>query len=285
MIAPGARRHKPHRGSPIPAAARPGAAVPGSHATSACCLHAPVDDVPGRAGAHDLALRADGTVSLSTAPEPGSDCDAHAVPADAGEDAQSLGMDGWVSGVLYEREQDGDLVYGTRRLTGAREFLGFTVQTPPGVGRHMPDWGGWPRPGSTRGPRCSARRRAAMDWTRPGCVRSPRESDLQTRAVAQARARRDAADAGCDCRLSITGSSIPIRRRNRSAPAPAIYAGCCSATTATARVRWRRTTPARAPWTVTTACPYAGTRGSIKVQALYLRYREAIGHPVERPAR
>ncbi|MFC0676782.1 lytic transglycosylase domain-containing protein [Lysobacter korlensis] len=73
----------------------------------------------------------DGTVSLSTAPEPGSRCE----PREVADDAVSLpnlwGALGIVKGTLYERIEDGRPVYGTRPLPGSKRVLGFTVQTPP----------------------------------------------------------------------------------------------------------------------------------------------------------
>lgn len=83
----------------------------------------------------------DGTVSLSTAPEPGSKCEARTIDDDAAVVPNLWGSLGVFSGTLYEREQDGKLVYGTRRLPGSRKVLGFTVETPaaspahPGLGR------------------------------------------------------------------------------------------------------------------------------------------------------
>ena len=78
----------------------------------------------------------DHTVSLSTAPEPGSRCEAKQVELDPVRTPNIWGAFGTFSGVLYEREQDGVLVYGTRRLPGAREYLRFTAQTPPGEPAH-----------------------------------------------------------------------------------------------------------------------------------------------------
>lgn len=77
-----------------------------------------------------------GTVSLSTAPEPGSRCKARHVPDDAVKVPNLWGALGVVSGSLYEREQDGRTVYGTRELPGSRKVLSFTVQTPPGEPAH-----------------------------------------------------------------------------------------------------------------------------------------------------
>lgn len=78
----------------------------------------------------------DGTVSLSTAPEPGSKCVAHEIDDHAVQTPNLWGDFGVFSGTLYEREQDGRLVYGTRELPGSRVYLRFTVQTPPGEPAH-----------------------------------------------------------------------------------------------------------------------------------------------------
>lgn len=72
----------------------------------------------------------DGTVSLSTAPEPGSRCEKKQIEDTAGKPANLWGELGTFTGTLYEREQDGVLVYGTRKLPGARVLTRFTVETP-----------------------------------------------------------------------------------------------------------------------------------------------------------
>lgn len=78
----------------------------------------------------------DGTVSLSTAPEPGSRCRAFEL-----DDASPTLPDLWrvpggTSGQLYRREQDGRIVYGTRELPGSVPVLNFTVSAPPGSPAH-----------------------------------------------------------------------------------------------------------------------------------------------------
>jgi len=78
----------------------------------------------------------DGTVSLSTAPEPGSKCEAKQIDDNAVQTPNLWGEMGVFSGALYEREQDGKLVYSTRNLPGSRVFLRFTVATPPGEPAH-----------------------------------------------------------------------------------------------------------------------------------------------------
>ena len=78
-----------------------------------------------------------GTVSLSTAPEPGSKCAAKHFEDDPAKVPNLWGNLGVVKGTLYERQQDGKTVYGTRKLPGAVPVLAFTVQTPPGSPAHV----------------------------------------------------------------------------------------------------------------------------------------------------
>lgn len=78
----------------------------------------------------------DGTVSLATAPEPGSRCQAKEIDDNAVQTPNLWGRMGIFSGTLYEREQDGQLVYSTRNLPGSRVYLKFTVATPPGEPAH-----------------------------------------------------------------------------------------------------------------------------------------------------
>lgn len=83
----------------------------------------------------------DGTVSLATAPEPGSRCTAHPLDDNAARVPNLWGALGVFSGTLYERQQDGRTVHGTRWLPGSTRVLAFTVHTPegeparPGLGR------------------------------------------------------------------------------------------------------------------------------------------------------
>lgn len=78
----------------------------------------------------------DGTVSLSTAPEPGSRCTAKQIDDSAASVPNLFGTGEAVSGVLYERMQDGTMVYGTRKLPGSVKVLSFTVPAPPGEPAH-----------------------------------------------------------------------------------------------------------------------------------------------------
>ena len=88
---------------------------------------------PGLAAARTVYRCVQGnTVSLATAPEPGSRCTPKEIDDNAVQTPNLWGNMGVFSGVLYEREQDGALVYSTRNLPGSRVFLKFTVATPPG---------------------------------------------------------------------------------------------------------------------------------------------------------
>ena len=78
----------------------------------------------------------DGTVSLSTAPEPGSKCTAKHIDDDAAKLPNLWGELGVIHGTLYERQQDGKTVYGTRKLPGSTVVTRFTVATPPGSSAH-----------------------------------------------------------------------------------------------------------------------------------------------------
>lgn len=77
----------------------------------------------------------EGTVSLSTAPEPGSKC-AEKTLDDSPLLPNVWGNVGTFHGTLYQREQDGRLVYGTRKLPGAIPVQHFTVATPPTSSAH-----------------------------------------------------------------------------------------------------------------------------------------------------
>lgn len=78
----------------------------------------------------------DNTVSLSTAPEPGSKCTKKEIQDTAGKVPNLWGELGVVRGTLYERMQDGKLVFGTRKLPGSTPVLKFTVETPKGSPAH-----------------------------------------------------------------------------------------------------------------------------------------------------
>lgn len=72
----------------------------------------------------------DRTVSLSTAPEPGSTCAEQTLDDSAASVPNLWGSLGVFHGSLYRREQDGRAVYGTRALPGSVKMQEFTVATP-----------------------------------------------------------------------------------------------------------------------------------------------------------
>jgi hypothetical protein len=78
----------------------------------------------------------DGTVSLSTAPEPGSKCSANELDDSSATVPNLWGSLGVFHGTLYQREQDGKIVYGTRNLPGSTKVLAFTVATPANSPAH-----------------------------------------------------------------------------------------------------------------------------------------------------
>ena len=78
----------------------------------------------------------DGTVSLATAPEPGSQCSARTLDDNAAALPNLWGRMGVIHGTLYQREQDGHMVYGTRNLPGSTRVLQYTVATPAASPAH-----------------------------------------------------------------------------------------------------------------------------------------------------
>lgn len=79
----------------------------------------------------------DGTVSLSTAPESGSKCTEHILDDDDAFLPNLWGSLGVFQGTLYRRDQDGEIVYGTRVLPGAIKVQEFTVVTPAQSSAHQ----------------------------------------------------------------------------------------------------------------------------------------------------
>jgi hypothetical protein len=77
-----------------------------------------------------------GTVSLASAPEPGSKCVAQNFDDNAAKLPNLWGMNGTQKGTLYERMQDGELVYSTRKLPGSKPVMQFAVTPPPGSYAH-----------------------------------------------------------------------------------------------------------------------------------------------------
>ena len=78
----------------------------------------------------------DGSVSLSTAAEPGSKCVEKQLADDAAALPNLWGALGTFHGTLYRREQNGRVVYGTRELPGSIKLQQFTVATPASSPAH-----------------------------------------------------------------------------------------------------------------------------------------------------
>jgi soluble lytic murein transglycosylase-like protein len=91
--------------------------------------------IPAQARTIYRCVRA-GTVSLATAPEPGSKCTAQTVDDNAAKLPNLWGVNGKQTGVLYERVQDGKTVYSTRNLPGSTPLMKFAVTPPPGAVAH-----------------------------------------------------------------------------------------------------------------------------------------------------
>ena len=226
----------------------------------------------------------DGTVSLSTALEPGSKCVAKEIDDNAVQTPNLWGSMGVFSGTLYEREQDGVLVYGTRKLPGSRVYLKFTVATPPGEFAHE----GLGEVGAPRLAPFAAEFRAAAKaagvedaWLR---AIAHAESAFDADAVSSRGAKgvmqlmpdviadygvADPFDAGQSIRAGARHLRALLRRydNDRTLALAAYNAGIGT-------VQRYGGVP-----------PYAETQAYIaKVQALHARYREAMGIKVERPA-
>ncbi len=227
----------------------------------------------------------DGTVSLSTAPEPGSRCEARHVPDDAAKVPNLWGALGVVKGALYEREQDGRTVYGTRELPGSRRLFAFTVQTPPGEPAHA----GLGRVGAPRLDRFAPEFRAA--------ARRTGVDDAYLRAIAHA-------ESGFDpTAMSPKGARgvmqlMPATARDYGVTDPHSPAQSIDAGARHLRQLLRRyggdVVLAAAAYNAGAGVvtryggvpPYRETRDYVaKVQALHARYRAALRPAAGKPAR
>lgn len=226
----------------------------------------------------------DGTVSLATAPEPGSKCVAKQVDDNAVQTPNLWGEMGVFSGTLYEREQDGRRVYSTRNLPGSRVYLKFTVHTPPGEPAHA----GLGKVGKPQLDRHAKLFKAAAKATGV--------DDAWLRAIAHAESGFDAravSPKGAQGVMQLMpdvateyGVSDPF------APAQSIGAGARYMKSLLRRYDGDRTLAAAAYnagiGTVARykgVPPYAESRSYIdKVLTLYERYREAMGIRRETPA-
>ena len=78
----------------------------------------------------------DGSVSLASAPEPGSRCTAITYDANSPKLPDLWQVPGAQRGVLYQRQQDGRTVYSTRELPGSQRVLAYAVPAPPDSPAH-----------------------------------------------------------------------------------------------------------------------------------------------------
>jgi len=226
----------------------------------------------------------DGTVSLATAPEPGSKCTAKQIDDGAVQTPNLWGNFGVFSGTLYEREQDGALVYSTRNLPGSRVYLRFTVATPPGEPAHV----GLGRVGKPMLDRHAKWFKAAAKATKV--------DDAWLRAIAHAESGFDAnalSPKGAQGVMQLMpdvatqyGVTDPYSAQQ------SIDAGAKHMRALLKRYNGDHTLAAAAYNAGIGAVarykgvpPYAETQAYIeKVLALYARYREAMGFKPERPA-
>jgi hypothetical protein len=226
----------------------------------------------------------DGTISLSTAPEPGSRCEAKEVDDNAVQAPNLWGDFGVFSGILYEREQDGELVYGTRKLPGSRAYLKFTVATPPGEPAHA----GLGRVGRPRLAMHAAEFRAAAKATGV--------EDAWLRAIAHAESGFDAKAVSDKGAMGVMQLMPEVAREygvlDPFSPRESISAGARHLQALLRRYDGDRKLAAAAYNAGIGAVtryggvpPYRETTEYIaKVQALHARYREAMGIKPERPA-
>lgn len=225
------------------------------------------------------------TVSMATAPEPGSRCTPKEIDDSAVQAPNLWGNMGVFSGTLYEREQDGRLVYSTRNLPGSRVYLKFTVSTPPGEPAHE----GLGRVGAAQLAPHARQFKAAAKATGV--------DDAWLRAIAHAESNFDAAavspkgaqgvmqlmpetarDYGVvdplSAAQSIDGGARHMRALLRRYNGDKVLSAAAYNAGIGAVTRYKGVPP------------YAETLAYVdKVMALYARYREAMGIRSEVPAR
>jgi hypothetical protein len=225
-----------------------------------------------------------GTVSLSTAPEPGSKCEAKQVEDNAAKVPNLWGEMGVFSGTLYQREQDGTMVYGTRKLPGATEYLKFTVETPPGEPAH-------PGLGKVGKPRLEMYPKQFK-----AAAKSTGVDDAWLRAIAHAESGFDAnalSPKGAQGVMQLMPEvSKEYGVKDPYAPAESINAGAKHLKALLKRYKNDLVLVAAAYNAGIGAVtrykgvpPYAETQAYVeKVQALHQRYRQALGPAPLKPA-
>ena len=224
------------------------------------------------------------TVSLATAPEPGSKCEPKQIDDNAVQTPNLWGEMGVFSGTLYEREQDGKRVYSTRNLPGSRVYLRFTVATPPGEPAHE----GLGKVGAPQLDRHARLFRAA--------AKKYKLDDAWLRAIAHAESYFDekaVSPKGAQGVMQLMpDTSQTLGVKDAFSPAESIDAGARyfksllqrfgnDPALAIAAYNAGPTVVAR----YNDVPPYAETRAYVeKVQALHAAYRAALSPPPMRPA-
>lgn len=227
----------------------------------------------------------EGTVSLATAPEPGSTCTAKQIDDNTVQTPNVWGNMGVFSGTLYQRQQDGVTVYSTRRLPGSTVFLKFTATTPPGEQAHAGlGTVGAPLLDRYAGEFKAAARRSGVD-------------DAWLRATAHAESGFDAAAISPKGAMGVMQLMPELAQQYRVddpfSARQSIDAGARHMKALLKRYDGDRTLAAAAYNAGIGAVtrydgvpPYAETEAYIdKVLALYARYRAALGRPIETPAK
>ena len=217
------------------------------------------------------------TVSMATAPEPGSRCTPREIDETAVQTPNLWGNMGVFSGILYERDQDGVRVYSTRNLPGSRVYLKFTVTTPPGEPAHE----GLGRAGAPRLAPHARQFRAA--------ARATGVDDAWLRAIAHAESGFDAAAISPKGALGVM-QLMPDTARDYGVSDPLSAAQSIDGGARHMRALLRRYDGDRmlaaAAYNAGIGAvtryrgipPYAETLAYVdKVMALYARYREALG--------
>lgn len=219
----------------------------------------------------------DGTVSLATAPEPGSQCIAKMLDDNAAALPNLWGALGVFHGALYRREQDGKVVYSTRNLPGSTKLQEFTIATPAsspahaGIGKL-----GAPQLGVYRLEFASAARKTGLD-----------EAWLRAIAHVESAYAADAvSDKGAKGVMQLMPNVIgDYRVADPFSPQQSILAGAKYLKALETRYEGDRVLAAAAYNAGPDAIaqyggvpPYAETREYIaKVDTLYSRYRKAMG--------
>lgn len=237
--------------------------------------------LPAAAGARTLytCLR-DDRLSFATAPEPGSHCKARQVTAGRGRQPNFWGSLGPVRGNVYQRRLGGKLVYSTRPMPGWTEVQSVVaLKPPPDSTVHL----GLGQVGQPRLDVFAAQFRAA--------ARRTGVEDAWLRAIAHAESGFDPAARSSKGALGVM-QLMPSVARTYGVLDPFSSAQSIDGGARHIRALMRRykgdLTLVAAAYNAGTGSverfggvpPYSETQAYVeKVQALYARYRAAMGRP------